>query len=81
MRLAEGRGETALWLFRCANAAARIREQGVGVVVKFLVATGYGGQILETLALPSADSAFERITGLSLNSYLTASFTYHFRRR
>lgn len=37
------------------------------------VASGYGGQTLETL------SAVEQITGFPLRSYATASFTYHFR--
>ena len=49
--------------------------------MNFLIASGYGGQTLETLALASEVSPFERITGLPLKSYVTASFTYHFRRR
>jgi len=56
-------------------------SQGVDIGVNFFIASGYGGQTLETLALPGAGSAFERITGLPLKSYVTASFTYRFRRR
>jgi hypothetical protein len=55
--------------------------KGIDVGVNFLVASGYGGQTLETLALPGEALPFERITGLPLKSYVTASFTYHFRRR
>src|SRR5262249_56337129 len=54
---------------------------GLDVGVNFLIAKGYGGQTLETLGLPGKGSPFERITGLPLKSYITASATYHFRRR
>src|SRR5262252_3994161 len=56
-------------------------DKGVDVGVNFLIASGYGGQTLEILALPGEALPFERITGLPLKSYVTASFTYHFRRR
>ena len=56
-------------------------SKGIDLGVNFLLASGYGGQTLETLALPGEASPFERITGLPLKSYVTASFTYHFRRR
>lgn len=56
-------------------------SNGIDVGVNFLIARGYSGQTLETLALPGEGSPFERITGLPLKSYATASFTYHFRRR
>src|SRR5215831_10142108 len=56
-------------------------SKGIDVGVNFLIARGYGGQTLETLALPGEGSPFERITGLPLRSYATASFSYHFRRR
>jgi hypothetical protein len=56
-------------------------SKGIDVGVNFLIASGYGGQTLETLALPGERWPFERITGLPLKSYVTASFTYHFRRR
>src|SRR5215472_7762278 len=56
-------------------------SKGIDVGVNFLIASGYGGQTLETLALPGEASPFERIAGLPLKSYATASFSYHFRRR
>jgi hypothetical protein len=56
-------------------------NKGMDVGVNFLIASGYGGQTLETFALPGESSPFERITGFPLKSYVTASFTYHFRRR
>jgi len=56
-------------------------SKGIDVGVNFLMASGYGGQTLETLALPGEASPFERITGFPLKSYVTASFTYHIRRR
>jgi hypothetical protein len=46
----------------------------------FFIVSGYGGQTLETLALPGEGAPFERVTGFPLRSYVTASFTYHFRR-
>jgi hypothetical protein len=54
---------------------------GIDVGVNFFIASGYGGQTLETLALPGEGEPFERITGFPLRSYVTASFTYRFRHR
>ncbi|MBV9623990.1 MAG: carboxypeptidase regulatory-like domain-containing protein [Acidobacteria bacterium] len=53
----------------------------IDVGVNFLLVSGYGGQTLETLALSGEPTPFERIAGLPLKSYVTASLTYHFRRR
>ena len=44
------------------------------------IASGYGGQTLETIALPGEGDPFERVTGFPLRSYVSASLTYHFRR-
>jgi hypothetical protein len=49
--------------------------------LNFLIASGYGGQTLETLSLPEESDAFERIVGFPLRSYATGSVTYHFGRR
>jgi len=46
------------------------------VGLNFFLASGYGGQTLETLALPGDGSPFERITGLPLKSYITASWPW-----
>jgi len=56
-------------------------SKGFDIGVNTFVVSGYGGQTLETLALPGEDSPFERITGFPLKSYVSASFTYYFRRR
>jgi len=56
-------------------------SKGIDVGLNFFLASGYGGQTLETLALAGERSPFERITGYPLKSYVTASFTYHFRSR
>jgi hypothetical protein len=55
-------------------------SKGIDIGLNVLIASGYGGQTLETLALPGDSAPFERITGFPLRSYATASFTYHFRR-
>jgi hypothetical protein len=47
--------------------------------VNFLIASGYTGQTTEVLALAGAGDPFERVVGVYLPSYATASFTYHFR--
>ncbi len=51
-------------------------RQNVGV--NFVIARGYAGQTLETLALPGEGEPFERITGFRLKSYATLSWTYRF---
>ncbi len=56
-------------------------SKGFDVGVNFFIASGYGGQTLETLSLPGEGEPFERITGFPLRSYVTASFTYHLRRK
>ncbi len=56
-------------------------SKGIDLGLNFFIASGYGGQTLETLVLAGEGSPFERTTGLALKSYVTASFTYHFRRR
>ena len=55
-------------------------SKGIDLGVNFFIASGYGGQTLETLAPRREGDPFERITGFPLRSYVTASFAYHFRR-
>jgi hypothetical protein len=55
-------------------------SKGIDLGLNVFVASGYGGQTLETLALPGEGAPFERITGFPLRNYVTASFTYRFRR-
>jgi hypothetical protein len=56
-------------------------SKGFDIGVNVFVASGYGGQTLETLACPGEATPFERITGFPLKSYVSASFTYYLRRR
>ena len=55
----------------------------MSVSTEFLIASGYTGQTTETFAFPS-DPTFptpiERVVGVPLKSYITASWTYHFSK-
>ena len=57
------------------------QSKGFEIGVNAFIVSGHGGQTLETLALPGEGAPFERITGFPLKSYVSASFTYYFRRR
>ena len=48
--------------------------------VHFQIASGYTGQTTEVLALPGEGEPFERVVGVYIPSYATASFSYHFGR-
>jgi len=64
--------------------AAVIRSfpsKGFDVGVNVFLASGYGGQTLESIALPGEGEPFTRVTGFPLRSYVSASVTYYFRRR
>ncbi|MBV9573785.1 MAG: TonB-dependent receptor [Acidobacteriales bacterium] len=77
-----GDGFTAVPVREFRGAFIRpFASSGVDVGVNFFIASGYGGQTLENLALPGEAAPFERITGFPLKSYVSASLTYHFRRR
>ena len=56
------------------------QSKRIDVGVNFFIASGYGGQTLETVALAGEGDPFERVTGFPLRSYVTASLTYSFRR-
>ena len=81
----ESRWETGSWqsqVRRFRGALIRpFESKGIDIGLNFFIASGYGGQTLEILPLRGEASPFERITGLPLKSYVTASFTYHFRGR
>jgi hypothetical protein len=53
----------------------------IQVGVHFQVASGYTGQTTEVLALPAEGEPFERVVGVYIPSYATASFSYHFGRQ
>jgi hypothetical protein len=48
--------------------------------VHFQIASGYTGQTTEALALPGESDAFERVVGVFLPSYTTATVSYRFGR-
>jgi len=63
------------------GALVRSFESGkIQVGVHFQVASGYTGQTTEVLALPAEGEPFERVVGVYIPSYATASFSYHFGR-
>lgn len=66
--------------FRCALIRP-IATKNIDLGLNLLVTSGYGGQTLETLALPGEAHALERISGFPLESNVAASVTYHFRRQ
>ena len=77
-----GDGFTAVPVREFHGAIIRpFQSRGFDIGVNAFIVSGYGGQTLETLALPGEGAPFERITGFPLKSYVSASFTYHFRRR
>jgi hypothetical protein len=47
--------------------------------INFTIASGYTGQTTEVLALPGETAPFERVVGVYLPSYVTASYSYRFR--
>ena len=54
-------------------------ESRMSVAANFLIANGYTGQTVETLALPGESHPFERVVGAPLKSYVGLSWTYNFR--
>ena len=57
-----------------------LREETMSIAANFLIAKGYTGQTTEVLALPNDPAPFERVVGVPLKSYISASFTYYFRK-
>lgn len=53
-------------------------SRGFDLGLNFLIVSGYGGQTLESLPVDGNPPATV-VTGFPLKSYVTASFTYHFR--
>jgi len=58
-----------------------IGDGRMGLGINFLLASGFSGQTLETLALPTEPVPFERIVGVPMKSYLSLNWTYNFGRR
>jgi hypothetical protein len=59
--------------------ARQFREGRMEAGIHFLIANGYTGQTTEVLGLAGEAGPFERVVGVRLPSYVTASYTYHFR--
>jgi len=56
-------------------------SKGFDIGVNIFIASGSGGQTLESIAIPREGEPFTRVTGFPLKSYVSASLTYYFRRR
>jgi hypothetical protein len=65
--------------FRCA-LVRNFQSGKIQAGVHFQIASGYTGQTTEVLALPGEADPFERVVGVYLPSYATASVSYHFGR-
>jgi hypothetical protein len=57
------------------------QEGRIQVGLHFQLASGYTGQTTEVLALPGEGDPFERVVGVYIPSYASASFSYHFGRQ
>ena len=52
----------------------------MSLAANFLIASGYTGQTTEVLAFPPESQATEQVVGVPLKSYVSASWTYYFRK-
>ena len=57
----------------------QFRNGRMAAGINFMIASGYTGQATEVLALAGEAHPFERVVGVYLPSYVTASYTYRFR--
>ena len=55
-------------------------ENRMSVAANFLIAKGYTGQTTEVLSYPPNTAPVEQVVGVPLKSYISASFTYYFKR-
>jgi hypothetical protein len=76
-----GDGFTGVRVREIRGALLRSWAEGrMDIGVNLLLAAGYTGQTLETLALPTDPAPFERIVGVPLKSCLSMTLTYNFQR-
>jgi hypothetical protein len=74
-----GDGFTGVPVTEVRGAVLRtFKDDLMSIAGNFLIANGYTGQTLETLALPNEQQPFERVVGVPLKSYVSLSFTYYF---
>jgi hypothetical protein len=64
--------------FRGALVRSFLRRR-IDAGINFLVASGYTGQTTELLRVGDESAPFEQIVGVRLPSYISFSFTYHFK--
>jgi hypothetical protein len=73
-----GGGFTAVPVREIRGALLRSFGDGrMDLGADFLLASGFTGQTLETLALPTDTAPFERIVGVPLKSYISFTWTYY----
>jgi hypothetical protein len=74
-----GDGFTSIPVRELRGALLRPFGDGrMSVGVNILLASGFTGQTLETLALSTEPAPFERIVGVPLKSYVSMTWTYNF---
>ncbi len=74
-----GDGFVAVPVRQYRGAVVRPFCPKMDVGLNFLIASGFAGQTVEALQLAGELEPFQRIVGYSLKSYVTLSWTYHFR--
>jgi hypothetical protein len=55
-------------------------ENRMSLGANFMMADGYTGQMTEVLSYPSDLTPTEQVVGVPLKSYVSASFTYYFKK-
>lgn len=65
--------------FRGAVLRAFLEER-MSLAANFLLASGYTGQTTEVLSYPPDTLATEQVVGVPLKSYISASWTYYFKK-
>ena len=56
-------------------------DDRMSIAANFLIAHGYTGQTIETIAYPSGTEPINRVAGVPLKSYISLSCTYYFKSR
>jgi hypothetical protein len=56
-------------------------ENRMLIAANFLIASGYTGQTTEVLSYPPNLAPVEQVVGVPLKPYLSASFTYYFKKQ
>jgi hypothetical protein len=56
-------------------------EDRMSIAANFLIAHGYTGQTVESLAYPTGTEPMDRVVGVPLKSYVSLSWTYYLKTR